>query len=28
VNQQVLAIAFTGVAFAAGFDPTGLCGGG
>jgi len=28
VSVSVLAIAFTGVAFAAGYDPTGLCGGG
>jgi hypothetical protein len=28
VSVSVLAIGFTGVAFAAGYDPTGLCGGG
>ena len=28
VSVSLLAIAFTGVAFAAGYDPTGLCGGG
>jgi hypothetical protein len=28
VSASVLAVAFTGVAFAAGYDPTGLCGGG
>jgi hypothetical protein len=28
VSSSVLAIVFTGAAFAAGYDPTGLCGGG